>query len=253
MRRRTPGAAFVAEEQRKLLAALPTLAALRIAAELEPLVRPERRDKLKRAIGARLHGVTAVMDAPYDPHNGAAVLRSCDAFGLARMHVVERGSGFLASKPIARGSERWVEVRTYEAAAPAVEALRADGFELVSTHPQGALVPEDLRHLPRVALVLGNEREGIGADLAGACARSVRIPMRGFAESLNVSVTAAILLQHATTGREGDLPQEERDLLYARALVLSVPHAAELLYARGVLTEPLPPAALALAEGATDD
>lgn len=77
--------------------------------------------------------------------------------------------------------------------------------------------------------------------------------MRGFAESLNVSVTAAILLQHATTGRSGDLPPEERDMLYARALVLSVPHAAELLYARGVLTEPLPPAALALAEGAAHE
>ncbi len=253
MRRRTPGAAFVAEEQKKLLAALPRLAAPRITAELEPLVRPERCAKLRRAIDARLHGVTVVMDAPYDPHNGAAVMRSCDAFGLARMHVVERATGFLASKPVARGSERWVEVCTYNGAPPAVEALRAAGYELVSTHPSGELVPEDLRHLPRVAIVLGNEREGIRADLAAACARSVRIPMRGFAESLNVSVTAAILLQHATTGRPGDLPQEERDMLYARALVLSFPHAAELLYARGVLTEPLPPAALALAEGAAHE
>lgn len=253
MRRRTPGAAFVAEEQKKLLAALPRLAAPRIAAELEELVRPERRDKLRRAIDARLRSVTVVMDAPYDPHNGAAVMRSCDAFGLATMHVVERQTGFLAAKPIARGSERWVEVKTYSAVEPAVAALRASGLELVATHPNGELLPEDLRHLPGVAIVLGNEREGISKDLADACARSVRIPMRGFAESLNVSVTAAILLQHATTGRPGDLPQEERDLLYARALVLSFPHAAELLYARGILTEPLPPAALALIEGAEDD
>lgn len=251
MRRRTPGAAFVAEEQKKLLAALPRLAVPRIAAELEPLVRLERREKLRRALDARLDAVTVVMDAPYDPHNGAAVLRSCDAFGLARMHVVERKTGFLASKPVARGSERWVEVHTYAEVPAAVSALRASGYELIATHPQGALVPEDLSKLPRVALVLGNEREGIGHDLVGACERSVRIPMRGFAESLNVSVTAAILLQHATSGRPGDLPQEERDLLYARALVLSVPHAAELLYARGVLTEPLPPAALSLATGAS--
>src|SRR5437764_1003707 len=136
MRRRTPGAIFVAEEQKKLLAALPSHSAPRISAALEELVRPERREKLRRAIDAR---------------------------------------------PSAAGEH------------------------------------------------------------------SVRIPMRGFAESLNVSVTAAILLEHATGGRPGDLPPQERELLYARALVLTVPHAAEFLLARGILAEPLPPAALALA------
>ncbi|MFO0586942.1 MAG: RNA methyltransferase [Polyangiaceae bacterium] len=244
MRRRTPGAIFVAQEQKKLLAALPTQDAPRIAAALEDLVRPERREKLRRAIDARLRCVTAVMDAPHDPHNGAAVLRSCDAFGLATMHVVERKLGFLAAKPVARGSERWVDVKTYTSVEGAVTTLRDAGFELVATHPNGALIPEDLPKIPRVALVLGNERDGIGHDLAAACERSVRIPMRGFAESLNVSVTAAILLQHATNGRPGDLPEAERDLLYARALVLSVPHAAEFLEARGILEGPLPDALL---------
>jgi tRNA (guanosine-2'-O-)-methyltransferase len=249
MRRRTPGAAFVAEEQKKLVAALRGHDTHRIAAELEELVRPERRAKLRRAIDARLRSVTVVMDAPYDPHNGAAVLRSCDAFGLAAMHVVERETRFLAAKPVARGSERWVDVRTYSAVEPAVSTLRAGGYTLVATHPSGTIVPDDLAKLPKVALVLGNERKGIGADLAAACEVSVRIPMRGFAESLNVSVTAAILLDHATSGRPGDLPEDERDLLYARALVLTVPHAAEFLAARGVLAEPLPPGALALAGG----
>ncbi|MBK8252370.1 MAG: RNA methyltransferase [Polyangiaceae bacterium] len=249
MRRRTPGAAFVADEQRKLLAALAGLDTRRIAAELADLVRPERREKLRRAIDARLRSVTIVMDAPYDPHNGAAVLRSCDAFGLATMHVVERRQSFLASKPVARGSERWVEVRTSTSAEQAITTLRNEKYTLISTHPNGELVPEDLGKIERVALILGNEREGIGHDLGLACEKSVRIPMRGFAESLNVSVTAAILLQHATSGRAGDLPQEERDLLYARALVFSFPHAAEFLYARGVLTEPLPDAAIDLLNG----
>ncbi len=254
MRRRTPGAAFVAEEQRKLLAVLHQLDARAIAAELTPLIRPERCEKLRRAIDARLHAVTVVMDAPYDPHNGAAVLRSCDAFGLASMHVVERNMGFLASKPIARGSERWVHVHTHAGVPAAVAELRGAGYELVATHPQGELTPEDLSRLPRVALILGNEREGIGNDLVTSCDRSVRIPMRGFAESLNVSVTAAILIQHATRDRPGDLPEAERNMLYARALILTVPHAAELLYARGVLKEPLPKAALSLAsEEATPD
>src|SRR5262245_45599389 len=130
MRRRTPGAIFVADEQKKLLAALPRHDSQRIAAALADLVRPERRDKLRRAIDARLRAVTVVMDAPHDPHNGAAVLRSCDAFGLAAMHVVERKVGFLAAKPVARGSERWVDVKTYAAVSDAVGALREGGYEL---------------------------------------------------------------------------------------------------------------------------
>ena len=245
MRRRTPGAIFVAEEQRKLIAALARFDARAISTALEELVRPERREKLRRAIDARLRSVTVVMDAPHDPHNGAAVLRSCDAFGLAAMHVVERKAGFLAAKPVARGSERWVDVKTHGAVDAAVGELRAAGFELVATHPQGTLIPFDLPKIPKVALVLGNERDGIGHDLAAACERTVRIPMRGFAESLNVSVTAAILLEHATRDRPGDLPEAERDLLYARALILSVPHAAEYLQAKGILPDRLPETGLA--------
>ena len=83
--------------------------------------------------------------------------------------------------------------------------------------------------MPRLGLVLGNEREGIHPDLAAACSARVRVPMLGFVESLNVSVTAAILLHAATRGRSGDLGGDARLRLYARGLYLSVPHAADLL------------------------
>ena len=194
----------------------------------------ERRERLRAVFAARLDALTVVMDAPHDPHNGAAVLRSCDAFGVQRLHVVERLETFLAARTVARGSERWVDVCTHRTAANAITALRASGHELVATHPAGELSPNDLASIPRLALVLGNERDGIEAELTAACARTVRIPMRGFVESLNVSVTAAILLEHASAGREGDLAEEERDRLYARALVVTIPHAPEILAARGI-------------------
>jgi tRNA (guanosine-2'-O-)-methyltransferase len=239
MRRTTPNCSYVAREQRRLVAALRDLDPAAIARALEDFVLPQRAARLRAVLGARLDAVTVLMDAPHDPHNGAAVIRSCDAFGVQKLHVVERKEGFLASNTVARGSERWVDVQTYARCADAAAALAASGHELVATHPDGELVPADLAAIPRLGLVLGNERDGIHDELRAACKRSVRIPMRGFAESLNVSVTAAILLQHATHGRPGDLDPFERDVLYARALVLTVPHASEILAAKGVASAPL--------------
>ncbi len=229
MRRRTPGVV----DGNHLVPVLIQRAERRDPAEvvrlLEPLVTDRRRQRLQAVIERRVESVQVVFDAPHDPHNGAAVIRSCEAFGVQKLHVVERKESFLASSTVARGAEKWVDVNRYKRGEDAIAALRASSLELVGAHPDGELAPEDLAKLPRFALVLGNERDGIAEDLEAACTRRVRVPMRGFIESLNVSVTAAILLSHATTGRPGDLSPEDRLRLYARGLYLSVDKAEHLL------------------------
>jgi tRNA (guanosine-2'-O-)-methyltransferase len=198
---------------------------------LERLVLPTRRARLKEVIGRRLASVTVLFDAPHDPHNGAAVLRSCEAFGVTTLHVVEAREAFLVATSVARSAEKWVDVRCYESGEAAIAAARREGMVLVAARSDGELLPADLSQLPRVALVLGNERDGISDPLVAACSRSVRVPMRGFVESLNVSVTAAILLAAATANRPGDLDAESRRRLYARGLYLSVPRAEDILRA----------------------
>ncbi|MBX3261122.1 MAG: RNA methyltransferase [Labilithrix sp.] len=201
----------------------------RVIALLEPLVLERRRRRLLSVIEARLDSVQVVFDAPHDPHNGAAVVRSCEAFGVQRINVVERKEPFLLAPSVSRGSEKWVDLRRWRRSDEAITALRGEGYELVGAHAEGELAPEDLASIPRLAVVLGNERDGIAEDLARACTRSVRVPMRGFVESLNVSVVAAILLASATASRPGDLPEPERRRLYARGLYLSVDKADEVL------------------------
>jgi tRNA (guanosine-2'-O-)-methyltransferase len=203
-----------------------------VTAALEPLVTDARSARLRQVIDARLACVTVLMDAPHDPHNGSAVMRSCDAFGVQRLHVVPRHEPFAISTTVTRGSEKWVDVLVHPTPADAVGALVADGFELVATHPEGQLAPEDLATIPRLALVLGNERDGIREDLERAASRTVRVPMRGFVESLNMSVSAAILLCAATARRSGDLSPEERERLYARGLYRSLVHASDVLAAQ---------------------
>jgi tRNA (guanosine-2'-O-)-methyltransferase len=202
-----------------------------VIARLEPFVRPERSARLSGVIGARVSSVTVLMDAPHDPHNAAAVLRTCDAFGLPELHVIPRVEELLVGRSVSKGTERWVDIVVHDSVATAVAALSAQAFTLVATHPEGRLLPEDLTQLPRVALVLGNERDGLCDELRAAASDSVRVPMRGFVESLNVSVAAAVLLAAATQGRPGDLAQADRNLLYARGLFHSVPRARDILAA----------------------
>jgi tRNA (guanosine-2'-O-)-methyltransferase len=206
----------------------------RVVAALEPFVGEARRARLLSVIAERLSSVTVLMDAPHDPHNGAAVLRSCDAFGVQELHVVPRAEPFAISNTVTRGSEKWVDFLVHGSVAEAVASLRGRGFELVASHPQGELLPGDLSALPKVALVLGNERDGIREELERAATRTVRVPMRGFVESLNMSVSASILLAGATQGRPGDLSDTQRTLLYARGLYRSLPHAADVLAARAL-------------------
>ncbi len=220
--------------QPRLRAAVEAIDPEAIVAVLSPLVTDARRARLEEVIAGRVDAVTVVMDAPHDPHNGAAVMRSCDAFGVHQLHVVERTEPFIASGAVAKGTERWVDVFHHADVSSAVGTLATQGYTLVGTHPEGRLTPGELADVPRLALVMGNEHDGICEALAAACTEQVRVPMRGFVESLNVSVTAAILLSRATEGREGDLEELAKRRLFARYLMMTVPRALEVLDAAGV-------------------
>jgi|SRR5579872_918401 len=230
MRRRTEGVAVADAVGDGRVARAERHPADVLIRRLEPLVTEERRARLRAVIARRLESVAVVFDRPYDPHNGAAVLRSCEAFGVQTLHVLERkGTPFAVARSVARGAEKWVDVRRHASAGSLVAWASASATTLVAAHPEGEMDPADLARVPRLAIVVGNERDGIREELEGACAARVRVPMRGFVESLNVSVTAAILLCAATRGRPGDLPTDVQARLYARALYLTVPHAEEIV------------------------
>ena len=116
------------------------------------------------------------------------------------LHVVPRDEAFAISPTVTRGSEKWVDLIKHGSARAAVTALVTGGFELVSTHPEGTLTPEDLRAHPEAR---ARARQRARRHSRGTRARGVairRVPMRGFVESLNLSVSAAILLRAATLG-----------------------------------------------------
>lgn len=196
---------------------------------LEPLVLEQRRARLWQLAAGRTDNVTVAMDAPHDPHNGAAVMRTCDAFGVQQIHVVEAIEPFLLARRVSLGTERWVDVHRYSTYASAIERLRREGYTLVAACMDGELIPADLVHLERFALVMGNEKAGVSKEFLTASHQRVRIPMRGFVESLNLSVATAILLHAALAQRNGDLTDARRREIYARGLVQSVVRIREVL------------------------
>lgn len=232
MRRNSKGTSSADEFLLEKIAKVESHDSERVIAALEPFVTDKRREKLLEIIGQRIGSVAVLFDSPYDPHNGAAIIRSCDAFGVQALHVVERKTTpFLAAMSVARGSEKWIDIHRYKAPEEAVSHFASEGFTLVSADANGELEPKDLGAIPKLTLVLGNEHDGVSAALRSASGARVRIPMRGFAESLNVSVSAAILLAYATQGRAADLAEKNRRKLYARGLYLSLHHADEIIAA----------------------
>ena len=200
-----------------------------VIALLEPMVQPARQERINRVLDARLSSVTILLDAPHDPHNGAAILRSADAFGVQCVHVVPREESFQASPNIAKGTERWVDVIRHTKPESAAEGLKAEGYQLVATHPEGRLRPADLRDLPKFALIMGNEHDGIRPEIEKHVDQTVQIPMVGFEESLYDSVSAAIMLHAGTLNRPGDLPDSLKRRLYARGLYRSINRGKEVL------------------------
>jgi tRNA (guanosine-2'-O-)-methyltransferase len=196
---------------------------------LLPLLTEERLARIECCVAQRTKSVIPVLDAVDDPRNVAAVLRSADAFGVQEVHLVEGAQPFLASRRVTQGAERWLDLVRHSEPSACVAALHERGFEVYVASMEGDLGPEQLRGVGKLAVVFGNEQSGVGQALSKLCDGRYTIPMLGFAQSLNVSVAAAITLYSATRGRGGDLSHAERDELRARFLLMSVPRSEQVV------------------------
>jgi tRNA (guanosine-2'-O-)-methyltransferase len=207
---------------------LPAAAATVLAA-LAPLVTERRLERLRTVAAGRLTSVAPVLEDIADPHNASAILRSADAFGIQRVHVIPSPAGFHASRQISKGSHSWLDLYRHGDAARCAAALKASGHRIFVASMEGTVTPRELAREPKVAVVFGNEHRGPSSGMREHADGTYAIPMRGFVESLNVSVAAAITLHAATAEREGELTPEERDALVARWLLQTVRDAERIV------------------------
>ncbi len=170
-------------------------------AYLREFVLPERYEGFLRRLDLRTRYMLLGLEDIFYPHNASAVIRSAEAFGIQEIHAVEQLTRFMPSKNIVRGTDQWVDIRKWKRINPLVDHLRGErGYRIVVTspHPGGVTPSEfDLRPGPFV-LFLGTEKTGISTWLMEQADGYISIPMVGFAESLNISVSAAIVAQRLT-------------------------------------------------------
>ncbi|HEX6837281.1 MAG TPA: RNA methyltransferase, partial [Polyangia bacterium] len=157
---------------------------------LAPHLGDERRDKIDRVAASRLRGLVVVLENLYDPHNGAAALRSCEAIGVAEVRIV--GASFSFSERVTQGCDKWLTLVRHESIERCAEALRARGFKLYAAVPGAATSLEELDAVTPAAFLVGNERDGLSAAARAACDVEFAIPMHGFSQSVNLSVATAL-------------------------------------------------------------
>lgn len=164
-------------------------------------VSPARLERMRTVLAQRTRYVVPVFENLYKTHNAAAVIRTAEAFGVAQAHfIIEGETEYEDHRDITQGSHRWVDIRTHASTEACFAALRDEGYLIVGTclHEQ-AVVPEALLLDRPLALVFGNELAGMSAGAIRSCDLLVKIPMYGFVESLNISVSAALLLSGLLT------------------------------------------------------
>ena len=163
---------------------------------LREFMMPERYAVLRQTVSMRTRYMTVLAENMYHGQNAAALIRHCEAFGVQEMHTVETLCSFEPNPDIARGAERWIDVRQHPSTAEAVAALRGAGYRIVATTPHREDVTPETFDVTRgpFALVFGTEHAGISDEVIASADEFLRIPMCGMVESLNVSASAAILI-----------------------------------------------------------
>jgi len=170
-----------------------------LTAFLAKYLSENRLEMIERVLNQRTRHVTVVLEDIYQSQNGSAVVRTCECMGLQDVHIIENTSKYSVNKRVLKGANKWTDLIRHNSkgkdnAAICFEALKKEGYRVLVTEPAGGMSIHELPVDQKIALVMGNELRGISPYAFDHADEKVTIPMYGFTESLNISVSAAICL-----------------------------------------------------------
>jgi len=169
---------------------------------LEGFITDKRKELIQDNVANRTRYVTIVLENIFQPQNASAVMRSCDCFGVQDLHVIENSNEYNLNPDVVMGSSKWVDLHRYNEkqnnTLDAIHKLKADGYRIVATtpHTNDVLLPDFDLSKGKAAFVFGTELTGVSDVVLENADEFVKIPMYGFTESFNISVSAALVLNH---------------------------------------------------------
>ncbi|MFA5021943.1 MAG: RNA methyltransferase [Patescibacteria group bacterium] len=184
-----------------------------------------RLNRIKSVASLRQSGLVLVFEDIHDPHNAAAILRTCDAFGLQQVYFIFEQEKYYNPKKIGKSSSstanKWLDFQTYKSTKTCLQKLKKDGFTLVATllNQEAKDIFKAKFNQPKIAILIGNEHRGLSPLAAKMADEKIYIPMRGMVQSLNVSVTTAIILFEITRQRLKSKKNYQLSLSKKRKLV----------------------------------
>ena len=167
---------------------------------LETHLTTNRLKRFKQVLSERTRHFAVAVEDVYQLHNTSAVIRSCDVFGIQDVHFIEEVNTKCIDREIAMGAQKWVDIHRYNSVTSCIEHLKANGYQIVATtphHKDNNLKDFDITK--KSCFFFGRETEGLSETVIKSADCFLKIPMYGFTESLNISVSAAIILQHVTS------------------------------------------------------
>lgn len=211
-------------------------------AQLATFISDNKRELFERIAKERTRHVTVVLEDIYQPHNASAVVRTADLLGVQDIHIIENRNKYTVNPDVTLGSSKWTDMIRYrdrasDNALACMTALKEKGYRIVATSPHAdSVTPETIPLDTPLAFCFGTELTGLSDGMMAHADTFLRIPMHGFTESYNISVSAAIVLytvMQRLRESEVDWRLDERSvdalkLSWARKTV----HSARLLEAR---------------------
>jgi tRNA (guanosine-2'-O-)-methyltransferase len=163
-----------------------------------------RRTTIERVLSTRTRYVTLVLEDIFQSQNMSAVVRTCECMGVQDLHIIEIRSKYNVNKKVLMGSNKWMNLVRYKEkeknnTAECYSRLKSEGYRIVATHPSAGISIDELPIDSKVAVVMGNELQGISKFALDHADEVVRIPMYGFTESMNISVSAALCIRSLVT------------------------------------------------------
>lgn len=176
---------------------------------LAPRLTDSRREKMLQVASNRTRRIKLLLQDVHNPHNVSACIRSAEAFGICDVDVVTLSPKFKPST-VARGVNHWLNIRNFTSVQECADQAHKDGYLIAAGMPCQSSVPmHELSVDKPIAILFGNEHAGVANEWLPYIDLKFTIPMVGVVESLNISVCAAITMQHLTHKAKSTLPKEE--------------------------------------------